>query len=290
MTSDDLVGGDWLEANRRNWDERVPVHLQSDFYDQSALRAGAGQLYPLEEAELAALFPGGWAGKRVLHLQCHFGADTLVLAQRGAEVVGLDFSHEAIVAARKLAAEVGLDSRARFIEGNIYDARHLLPQPGSFDVVFTTWGTIGWLPDVEEWARIVSWFLKPGGCLYFVDGHPTAWVFTAATGAGSEAMPVMFYPYDTAGVADVEDDPHDYADKSVVLANARTHSWMHPLGSTVSALLAAGLHLESLTEHYEVPFRMYPVLEPTPDRMYRWPRERWLPLAVSIVARSPLSS
>ena len=103
----DLSSGEWLDANRAQWDERVPLHVASEFYDQSKLRAGNGELTSIEEAELAALFPEGLEGKRILHLQCHFGADSLVLAQRGATVVGLDFSKPAIMAARELAAEVG---------------------------------------------------------------------------------------------------------------------------------------------------------------------------------------
>ena len=298
----DLRDGEWLEANRVQWDERVPLHLASEFYDLSALYAGAGVLYPIEERELASLYPEGFAGLRVLHLQCHFGADTLVLAQRGATVVGLDFSKPAVLAARELAAATGLADRARFIHANVYDARHILPEPESFDVVYTTWGTIGWLPDVAEWARIIAWYLKPGGKLYFADGHPTAFVFDDPAGAGGEgdgaaagavsagagapALPQYTYPYDTDGVADVVDEGDDYADEDAVLTNTRTFEWMHPLSETVTALIDAGLTIEFLHEHYEVPWRMFAALEHTPERMFRWPDKKWLPLAVSIAARA----
>jgi SAM-dependent methyltransferase len=287
----DLRGGDWLEANRAQWDERVPLHLASGFYDQRALHAGAGVLYPIEERELASLYPDGFAGLRVLHLQCHFGADTLVLAQRGANVVGVDFSKPAVLAARELAQTAGLAGRARFIHANVYDARHILPEPESFDVVYTTWGTIGWLPDVAEWARIIAWYLKPGGRLYFADGHPTALVFddpagAVSAGAGSPALPQYTYPYDTDGVANVVDEGADYADDVAVLTNTRTFEWMHPLSETVTALIDAGLTIEFLHEHYELPWRMFAALGHTPKRMFRWPDKKWLPLAVSIAARA----
>lgn len=281
----DLTEGEWLDANRALWDERVPVHLASDFYDQSTLRAGHGQLYPIEEGELAAVFPEGWEGKRVLHLQCHFGADTLVLAQRGATVVGVDFSKPAVLAARALAAEVGLAERARFVNANIYDLRHVLPEPESFDVVYTTWGTIGWLPDVEEWARIIAWFLKPGGRLYFADGHPTAFMLDDVAADGATRI---VYPYDTDGVADVVNDSSDYADPTAVMTASTAFEWMHPLGQTLTALIVAGLAIEFVHEHYEVPWRIYPSAVSTSNGLFGLPGTKTVPLAVSLSAvRTP---
>jgi SAM-dependent methyltransferase len=279
----ELGSGDWLDANRAQWDERVPLHVASEFYDQTKLRAGHGELYPIEEAELAAYFPEGLEGKRILHLQCHFGADTLALAQRGAEVVGIDFSKPAIVQARALAAELDLADRSRFVIANIYDLRHTLPQPESFDIVFTTWGTIGWLPDVAEWARIVEWYLKPGGRLYFADGHPAAWVLDG--GAGE--LPTLQYAYDTDGEADVIDDDQDYAVEGASLANTRTYEWPHPLGEIIGSLLATGLSLDFFHEHYEIPWKMFGSLEGGDDRLFRWPDTKWMPLAMSIGASKP---
>jgi SAM-dependent methyltransferase len=281
----ELTEGEWLDANRAQWDERVPVHLASDFYDQSKLRAGHGELYSIEEGELATVFPEGWEGKRVLHLQCHFGADTLVLAQRGATVVGVDFSKPAVLAARALADEVGLADRARFVNANIYDLRHVLPEPESFDVVYTTWGTIGWLPDVEEWARIIAWFLAPGGRLYFADGHPTAFMLDDVAADGATRI---VYPYDTDGVADVVNDSSDYADPTAVMTATTTFEWMHPLGQTLTALIDAGLTIEFVHEHYEVPWRIYPAAQPTSPGLFGLPGKKWVPLAVSLSAvRTP---
>ncbi len=129
----DADAANWRALNRANWDERVAVHLKPTGYDLASLRAGRGKLHPIEEAEL-----GDVSGLKVLHLQCHFGADTLKLAQRGASVVGLDFSPAAIAAARALAAELGLADRARFVEADLYAAPEALPEPASFDRVFVT--------------------------------------------------------------------------------------------------------------------------------------------------------
>ncbi|WP_342234974.1 class I SAM-dependent methyltransferase [Inquilinus sp. OTU3971] len=165
-----------VALNRANWDERVAVHLRSAFYNVDGFRRGETDLGPIEAAEI-----GDIAGLRVAHLQCHFGMDTMYLARRGARVTGLDFSAKAIAAARALAAETG--SGAEFVEGDVYDAPRLLGE-GVHDLVFTSWGTIIWLPDIVRWAQAVAALLKPGGRLYFLDGHPAA---RALDQAGTEA-------------------------------------------------------------------------------------------------------
>lgn len=289
--ADDATGvsrteGEWLDRNRAHWDEVTPIHVDSPLYapGREALRAGRGRLTPLEEVELAELFPEGWEGLRVLHLQCHIGDDTLALAQRGATVVGLDFSMPAVLEARRLAAELGVADRARFLQANLYDARHALPEPEAFDVVYTTWGTIGWLPDLAEWARIIAWFLKPGGRLYFADGHPAAFVFESVEGAADDALPAFKYPYDTEGRADVIDAADDYADDTAVITNSVTWEWGHPISEILGVLSNAGLRLDFFHEHYEIPWQMFRMLVRTPERQYTWPAERWLPLGFSLTA------
>lgn len=269
---------DWRAVNRANWDERVPIHLAAPSYDLGPLRAGQGRLNPIEEAELRPV-----AGQRVLHLQCHFGRDTLTLAQRGAEVVGLDFSAPAIAAARALAAELGLADRARFVEADLYDAPAAIHEPAAFDLVYVTWGAINWLPDIRRWAEIVAFFLKPGGTLYLAEGHPTALVFDDAAPAQA-GMPGWFAPYFDRAPC-VFDDPSDYADPTARLAHARTYSWMHPLGEVVTSILAAGLDLKWLHEHDRVPWRMFECLIEDAEGMYGWPKEPWLPLAFSLRAQ-----
>jgi SAM-dependent methyltransferase len=270
-----------VRANRANWDERVPIHLGAASYELESLRAGRGTLNPIEEAEIGPL-----AGLRVLHLQCHFGRDSLILASRGATVVGLDFSKPAIATARELAAELGLTERARFVEADLYDAPSAIPEPGAFDLVFVTWGAINWLPDIRRWAEVVAHFLKPGGGLYLAEGHPAALVLDDAARRES-AMPGWFVPY-FAQEALVFDDPSDYADETARLTHARTYEWLHPLGAIVTALIDAGLTLRWLHEHDAVPWRMFKLLVPDADGMYRWPDRPWLPLAFSLRAERRL--
>ncbi|HLK44205.1 MAG TPA: class I SAM-dependent methyltransferase, partial [Thermoleophilia bacterium] len=152
-----------LAVNRAMWDARVPVHVASDFYNVEGFRRGELSIAPFEPAEL-----GDVAGRRLVHLQCHFGLDTLSLARLGADVTGVDFSPVALDEARRLADETGL--LARFVEATVDRARDVLD--GNFDIVYTSWGVLVWLPDLGGWARTIAGLLRPGGFVYLVDEHP----------------------------------------------------------------------------------------------------------------------
>lgn len=270
---------DWRILNRANWDERTAVHLGPGGYDLSSHRAGAGRLDAIVEAEL-----GSVAGLRVLHLQSHIGHDSIAIAQRGAsEVVGVDFSPAAVTAAAALAAELG--AKARFVASDLYAAPAALPGHGSgFDLVFTTWGTICWLPDLPGWARVIAHFLRPGGALYFADAHPAALVFDDAAGtADDEARPGWLVPYFERR-PQIFDDPSDYADATARLVSSRTVQWMHPLADVLEALRLAGLRLEWLHEHPRVAWRMFAGLVRDADGLWTWPKRPWLPLALSLRA------
>ena len=168
---------EYTQANRRHWDEIVPIHAGSEFYDVGSFKAGKSKLKPVELEEL-----GDVRGKTMLHLQCHFGLDTLSWAREGAIVTGADFSGQAIETARALAAETGVE--ARFVVSDLY----ALPEnlEGQFDIVFTSYGAIYWLPDIRRWAQIAAHFVRPGGTFYIVEFHPFAWVYssTPASPAG----------------------------------------------------------------------------------------------------------
>lgn len=268
----------WRDINRANWDERAAIHLSpTGGYDLTALRAGRGKLNAVEEAEL-----GDVSGLKVLHLQCHFGADTLALAQRGASVVGLDLSPVAIEAARSLATQLGLAGRARFVLADLYDAPAAIAEPGSFDLVFSTWGATCWLPDMKRWAAIVASFLKPGGRLYYADAHPAAYVFDDDASL-ADGRPGYFVPYfERRPLVLVE--PKDYADPTAHLVNATNVSWLHPLSDIVGGLIDAGLALDWLHEHAQVPWRMFEMLVQRDDGDWHWPDRQWLPLALSLQA------
>ena len=268
---------EWCRVNRANWDERVGIHIGPRGYDLTELRAGSGRLNGIEEAELPSV-----DRKRVVHLQCHFGADSLKLAQRGADVIGLDFSAPAIEAARLLAGELGLAGRARFIHADLYDALPAIPEPHGFDMVFVTWGALCWLPDIARWAEIVAALLRPGGLLYLADGHPAAYVLDDVNSAPG-GMPGFSAPYFSREPV-IETDPQDYVDADATLTNATTYTWIHPLGDIVTSLIASGMTLYWLHEHDAVPWRMFRILVKDASGLYRWPDKPWLPLAFSLAA------
>jgi len=267
----------WKAANRAHWDEKVSLHLGPRGYDLTRLRAGRGRFSAIEEMELWPI-----DGSRILHLQCHFGSDSLKFAQRGAKVVGLDFSAPAIDAARQLADELGLAERTRFVQADLYDAPAAISDVAAFDMVFVTWGAIGWLPDIYRWAEIVCHFLKPGGSLYLAEAHPVAMVFDDAAPL-PDGRPGFFAPYFSREVV-VMEESHDYIDETTTVANATTYTWVHPLGDIISGLLRAGMSLDWLHEHDGVPWRMFDVLVRNTDRLWRWPDKPWLPLAFSLRA------
>jgi len=267
----------WKRTNRAHWDEKVALHLGPRGYDLTSLRAGHGRFNAIEEAELWPV-----AGSRILHLQCHFGADSLKLAQRGATVVGLDFSAPAIEAACRLAGELGLADRAHFVHADLYDAPAAIPERAAFDMVFVTWGAIAWLPDISRWAQIVCQLLKPGGSLYLAEAHPAAMVFDDAARL-PDGRPGYFAPYFSREPV-VMEEAHDYVDETTTVANATTYTWVHPLGDVISSLLEAGMTLDWLHEHDAVTWHMFDVLVRGADRLWRWPDKPWLPLAFSLRA------
>jgi len=267
---------DWLAVNRANWDESVAAHLSHPSYDLEPLRAGRGRLYPIEAGEL-----GDVSGLRLLHLQCHFGRDSLTLAQQGAHVVGVDFSPEAVTTASALAAELGLSDRARFVCADVHDTLRALADEASFDVVFTTWGVLMWLPDLTRWAEIVAGMLKPGGWLYMAEAHPAAMVL-GDSGVSGRRLPEAMTPY-FAREAMTLDSPGGYANDRP-LDNARTYEWLHGLGDIVSALSGAGLRIDWLHEHDAVAWPLFNGLVEGDDGLSRWPETAWLPLSFSLKA------
>jgi 2-polyprenyl-3-methyl-5-hydroxy-6-metoxy-1,4-benzoquinol methylase len=272
---------EWREANRANWDERVPLHLRGQLhYDQSALRTRTATL-----GQIVAEAIGPLAGQSVLHLQCHFGMDSLTMAQQGARVVGVDFSAPAIEAARALATELGFADRARFVLSDVYDAVAAVAEPAGFDRVLVSWGALCWLPDIAAWAQIVAQFLKPGGWLALADAHPAAYVFDSRT-ATPDGQPGWYWPY-FARVPQVEDRTEDYADPDAVLRNTKTWEWLHPLADIIGGLLAAGLRLDRFAEYETIVWRMFDCLERDANGDYHWPDKPWLPLSFSLRAVKP---
>ena len=267
---------DYLTHNRRNWDERAAIHAKDEAggYRVQAFLDGADNLHDTEHEEI-----GDVSGLRIAHLQCHFGIDTLCLARRGASCAGLDFSPVAIAAARDLQAKTGLD--ASFVEGDVYDARALID--GDFDMVYVTWGAIGWLPDIARWAKAVASLLKPGGRLYLLEAHPSLLLV-------DEKTPELRPGYDWRTPQNqplVTHEETTYTGDTAKIVNATTHEWIHPLSDIVNAVIGAGMKLDRLNEHERLAWQFASIMVPVEGRRRMWvlpqgfPR---LPLSFSVMA------
>lgn len=267
MTDSDA---DWLQTNRENWNDRVRIHAASGFYDLPAFRAGTSTLRTFELGEV-----GDVSGKRLLHLQCHMGQDTLSWARRGAAVTGVDFSDAAIRTARALAEDVGMADRARFVVSDVYEAPAALDGE-CFDIVYTGIGSLVWLPDLTRWAHVVSSLLHDGGILYLAEFHP----LTDMLGEDGRSVEEDYFHVR----AEAQDFPHTYTD-GPPLDKTLSVQWRHPLGDVVTALARAGLRIEFLHEHATTLFQRYPVLERCETGEYRFPPGRpRVPLMYSIRA------
>ena len=272
-----MPSGEFIAANRRNWDERVPIHRRdrSGFYAVERFLAGGKELHAIERDEL-----GEVAGKRIVHLQCHFGLDTLILARHGAIVTGLDFSPAAIAEAQLLAAQTGLE--AEFVCADVYDARRALV--GQFDIAYVTWGTICWLPDVACWARTIASLLAPGGSLYFADAHPNMLILEERDG-----RLVHEYPIDTPPERPLEfNQSQTYNNDAVPLTATRTYEWIHSLSRVVGGLRAAGFALDFLHEHAGLPWPPFPMCVRGADGLWHLPDNvPAFPLSYSLRATKP---
>lgn len=221
----------YIEVNKELWNKKTPIHVKSEFYDVKSFKKGKTSLNP---AELDSI--GDVNGKSLLHLQCHFGMDSLSWSRLGAKVTGVDLSDKAIEQARTLNDELGLN--AEFICSDIYDLKNNLT--GKYDIVFTSYGTIGWLPDLEKWADIVSHFLKPGGVFFIAEFHPVIWMF-------DDNFTHFQYSYFNDGPI-IEEVNGSYADRNADLKHL-SYGWNHPLSDVFSSLMKQNLHVTEFKEY-----------------------------------------
>lgn len=243
---------DYIDINRLSWNRRAEIHPDSDFYEMALFRNGKNSL---KSPELKLL--GDISDCRMLHLQCHFGQDSISLSRMGAKVTGVDFSNIAIDYAQNLAFDMGTDTR--FICSDVYALPEILED--KFDIVFTSYGTIGWLPDIQKWASVIAQFLRPGGRLVFAEFHPTMWMF-------DDDISFVQYGY-FHGEPIVEELPGTYA-----CPNSQQHfksiTWNHSLGEVISALLENEMVLESFEEYDYSPFNCLKNLEEKSPGMFRF--------------------
>jgi SAM-dependent methyltransferase len=270
-----------FEANESLWDAWTEVHAAGDFYDLDGFKAGGVRIRPYE-IEMV----GDVGGKSLLHLQCHFGIDTLSWARLGARVTGADLSPAAIGLARTLADELGFPE-ARFVTSNLYDLPSNLD--GRFDVVYTSRGVLGWLPDIRAWAGVVAHFLAPGGTFFISEGHPVMNTFENEGVAPGELR--LMYPYWEHTDPLRFEVKGSYADPDADVVGQTEHSWDHGLGEVVTALIDAGLRIERLVEHPFLDWKVdWLVEDPPGSGLWRLPADvsGELPLMFSLLASKPL--
>jgi 2-polyprenyl-3-methyl-5-hydroxy-6-metoxy-1,4-benzoquinol methylase len=240
---------EYVEANKELWNAWTGIHEKSEFYNIERFRTDDKGLDPLVRAEV-----GEVAGKSLLHLQCHFGMDTLRWARLGAQVTGADFSDKAVALARSLSDELGIP--ASFVCSNIYDLPDALQ--GQFDIVYTSHGVLGWLPDIPAWARVVSHFVKPGGTFYIAEIHPFAQVFDDENQEGELKTR---YPYFQNAAEPIKlESQGSYADPEADYRGVE-YGWNHTIGDIVTSLVEAGLSIEFLHEFNYCSWKAFPWME-----------------------------
>ena len=261
-----------FKTNRKLWNDLTKIHFESEFYDVEGFKKGKCMLPDVEIKEV-----GNVVGKSLLHLQCHFGLDTLCWARLGAKVTGVDFSEKAINQATLLAKE--LDINASFICCDVYELANCLDE--KYDIVFTSAGVITWLPYLRQWAEVISHFLKPNGIFYIHEFHPTANIFDDVDEAKS---PTIRYPYFKLDEPLHIKSEGSYADPGADI-DSTSYEWCHGMGEIVNSLIEAGLKIEYLHEFNDGIYKSHPFLVQGDDGMWRFPGVAGgLPLMFSIRA------
>ena len=280
MTDETRDNAASFTANEELWNAWTAVHAAGDFYDLEGFKAGGVRIRPYEIELL-----GDVTGKSLLHLQCHFGIDTLSFARLGARVTGADLSPDAIELAMMLADELGFPD-ARFVRSNLYDLPNALE--GTFDIVYTSRGVLGWLPDIRAWARVVAHFLAPGGTFFITEAHPVMNVFENEGVVPGELR--LTYPYWEHREPLTFAVKGSYADPDADVGDLTEHSWDHGLGEIVTALIDAGLRIDKLIEYPYLEWKVDFLVEEEPGNDC-WvlppgtPGE--LPLMFSLLASKP---
>lgn len=229
----------YLEINKKTWNEKTEVHVHSDFYDNESFIQGKSTLNAIELELLGSI-----SGKKILHLQCHFGQDTLSMVRMGAQVTGVDLSNKAIETAQQLNQQLGLD--AQFICSDIYDLPNQLTD--TYDIVFTSYGTIGWLPDLDKWAKVIAKFLKPKGKFIMADFHPVVWMY-------DNDFKEVFYSYFNIEPI-IEEETGTYGDRNANI-ETKTITWNHPTSEVLNSLIQNSFQIQCFNEYDYSPYNCF---------------------------------
>ncbi len=257
----------YIEINKHSWNNRTDAHLDSEFYNLEGFLKGETSLNPIDLEIL-----GDISGKSILHLQCHFGQDSISLSRLGADVTGVDLSDKAIENAKRIATETNSD--AQFICCDLYDLENHLDK--QFDIVFTSYGTITWLPDLDKWGKLISKFLKSNGEFIFIEFHPVVWMF-------DESFDKIGYNYFNAAPI-VETESGTYADKNADISQYVT--WNHSMSEVVSSLLNNGMTITNFQEYDYSPYNVFNnMIEFEPKKFRIKHLDNKIPMVYSIVAK-----
>ena len=258
---------DYVEKNRQSWNKRTDYHIKSDFYDLNNFLKGKSSLHNIELKLL-----GNISNKSILHLQCHFGQDTISLGRLGASVIGVDLSDNAINKAKSLSDQT--NTKVSFICCDIYDLpQHLDKQ---FDIVFISYGAIGWLPDLNKWGQIISRFLKSNGKLILVEFHPVFVMF-------ENYFEKVDYSYFNRGPV-IYTDSGTYADKNAII-NQEYVLWNHPISDILNNLIKNNLEINSFDEFdYSPDNRLGETIEFEPGKYRTKDHDNKIPMVYAIVA------
>lgn len=258
----------YIEINKKSWNNRVETHLKSDFYNMEGFLNGETSLNPIELEIL-----GNIKGKSILHLQCHFGQDTISLSRLGAETVGVDLSDQAIESAKQIAYQT--KSNAQFICCDLYDLENHLDK--QFDMVFTSYGTITWLPDLKKWGQIISKFLKPNGTLIFVEFHPVVWMFDA------DFEKIGYHYFNAHPIVETENGT--YANKNANITQSYV-TWNHSLSEVLNSVLQNGMELIKFQEYDYSPYNCFNNTVEFEPKKYRISHlENKIPMVYAIAAK-----
>jgi len=259
----------YIEINRQSWNNITDTHLKSEFYNLDGFLNGNSSLNDIELNLLADI-----KGKTILHLQCQFGQDTIALSRLGAEVTGVDLSDKAIECAIKISKET--NSNTQFICCDLYELENHLDK--QFDIVFTSYGTITWLPDLDKWAKLISKFLKPDGKFIFVEFHPVVWMF-------DDNFEKIDYNYFNV-VPIVETESGTYADKNAEISQSSVN-WNHSMGEVIGSLLNNSMGILDFQEYDYSPYNVFPnIIEFEPKKFRIKHLENKIPMVYSIVAKN----